>query len=179
MKCNNEQPRCINCAAFDQECVYAQSSNKKRRPSSENRVSQLEEQNRSLRLRLAGSSSGPSGHHVQQTHQDAAPVTQAHPSNDFLSRPSPATTPLSWAGGDRPAEGRERRPSNKKQSRFLGLTSASILEDTPENFGEDQGYLASFSTGPCPADSERLSQRLETEAAKQRACLDLLNSPCS
>ena len=66
----------------------------------------------------------------------------------------------------------------KNQSRLLGLTSASVLEDTPGNFGEDQEYLAHFSTGSFPIDSEQLSQRLETEAAKQRACSLLLNWPC-
>lgn len=61
------------------------------------------------------------------------------------------------------------RPYMESQSPFLGLTSASVLEDTPGNFGEDQDNLAHFSTGFFSTDSGLLSQRLETEAAKQRA----------
>lgn len=114
---------------------------------------------------------------MQQTQQYATQNSEADPSTNALSRPSSTTTPLSWTGGDWPAEGGGRQPSKKNQSRFLGLTSASVLEDTPGNFGEDQEYLAHFSTGSFPVDSEQLSQRLETEAAKQRACSPLLNSP--
>ena len=54
------------------------------------------------------------------------------------------------------------------QSRFLGLTSVSVLEDTPGSFGDDQDYPANSSTGSFPADPGLLSQRLEREAAKQR-----------
>ena len=106
---------------------------------------------------------------MQQTHQDAAPNNQADPSSNFLSQPSSATTPLGWTGGDWPAEGGGRLPSKKNQSRNLGLTSASVQADTSGNFGEDQGYIAPFSKGSFSVDSEHLSQRLEIEAAKQRA----------
>lgn len=60
------------------------------------------------------------------------------------------------------------RPSAQNQSPFFGLTSASVLEDTPGNFGEGQDNLAQFSAGSFPTDSGLVSQRLETEAAKQR-----------
>ena len=60
------------------------------------------------------------------------------------------------------------QPYMENQSPFLGLTSASVLEDTPGNFAQDQDNLAHFSTGSFPTDSGLLSQRLETEAAKQR-----------
>ena len=114
---------------------------------------------------------------MQQTHQDAAQLEQADPSSNFPSRPSSsATTPLNWTGGDWSAEAGGRRPSKKNQSNFLGLTSASVLEDTPGNFRADQDYLAHFSTESFPVDSEHLSQRLETEAAKQRACSPLYST---
>ena len=57
----------------------------------------------------------------------------------------------------------------ENQSPFLGLTSASVLEDTPGNFARDQDNLAHLSIGSFPTDSGSLSQKLETEAAKQRA----------
>ena len=60
------------------------------------------------------------------------------------------------------------RPYIENQSPFLGLTSASVLEDTPGSFGQDQANIAHFSTGSFSVDPGLLSQRLETEAAKQR-----------
>ena len=145
------------------DCPRATSTSQ---PPPESRLSQLEEENRSLRLRLAGSSSGPLGHDLQKTNQDALPVSQANPSSIFSSQPSSsvASTP-SWSG-DRLAEGGKGRPSEKTHSALFGLTSASVLEDTPGNFGEAQAH---FPTGSFPAESKRLSQQLETEAAKQRA----------
>lgn len=128
----------------------------------------MEEENRSLRLRLEGSSSGPPGYYTQQKHQEAAQSTQADSSSNLLSRAtSSATTPLSWTGDDLPAEGGGGPPS--KHNQLLGLTSASILEDMLGKLGEDQDDLAHSSTGSFPIDSEHLSQRLEAEAAKQRA----------
>lgn len=140
-----------------------------RQPPSDSRVSQLEEENRSLRLRLAGSSSGPSGHDMDQTNQDAIQCTQAEPSSISSAQPTSSTNIFSSWSGDWLAEGGGERPPKKRQSPFLGLTSASVLEDTPGNFGEDQDNLDHFSTSPFPADSGHVSQRLETEAAKQRA----------
>ena len=54
MKCNNESPKCSNCATHGQACTYARES-KKPRPSNE-RISRLEEENRQLQACLAGSS---------------------------------------------------------------------------------------------------------------------------
>ena len=148
------------------DCLRAAST---RQSSSDSRISQLEEENRSLRQRLAGSGSGPSGHNTQPRHQDATQATQLDLSTSFPSQPSSsAGTPPSWSGDWLPEEGR-RRASMKGQSRFMGLTSASVMEDTPGNFGEDQGNLAPFSMTSLPVESGLLSQRLETEAAKQRA----------
>ena len=145
-----------------------------RQTSTSRRLSHLEEENRSLRQRLAGGSSGPSGHNMLQTHQDATQHTEADASSTGQGQSSSgqsssaATTPPSWSGDW--LGGRERtQPYMGTQSPFLGLTSASVLEDTPGNFAQDQDNLAHFSTGPLPTDPGLLSQRLETEAAKQRA----------
>ena len=141
-----------------------------RRTSSNSRLSHLEEENRSLRQRLAGgSSSGPSGHNMLQTHQDTTQHTGADTSSTGHGQSSSAaTTPPSWSSDW--LGGREKmRPYMGNQSPLLGLTSASVLEDTPSHFAQDQDNLAHFSTGSFPTDSGLLSQRLETEAAKQRA----------
>ena len=138
-----------------------------RQPSSERRLSQLEDENRNLRLRLAGSSSsGPSGHNMQQARQDIAQSTQADSSSMFSSLPSSsATTPPSWSGDSLAEEAKRHRST---RSRLHGLTSASVLEDTLGNFGDDQDNPSPFSASSFSADSALLSQRLETEAAKQR-----------
>ena len=141
-----------------------------RQTSTNRRLSHLEEENRSLRQRLAGGSSGPSGHNMLQTHHDATQHTEADASSTGHGQSSSAsTTPPSWSGDW--LGGRERmQPYMENQSPFLGLTSASVLEDTPGNSAQDQDNLAHFSAGSFPTDSGLLSQRLETEAAKQRAC---------
>ena len=140
-----------------------------RQPSSDSRLSHLEEENRSLRLRLASGSSGPSGHNMQQTHQDAAQHTEADASSAGQSRSSSsARSPPTWSG-DWLGVRERMRPYTETQSPFHGLTSASVLEDTPGNFGEDQDNLAHFSPGSFSTDSGLLSQKLEIEAAKQRA----------
>ena len=139
------------------------------RPSSDNRMSQLTEENRSLRLRLADSSSGPLGQNVQQTYQDAAQIPQAGSSSVPSRRQSSsATSPHSW-GSDGPADGESERPSMEGQSRIFDLTSASVLEDAPGKFRESQNNFGLSFAGSFPTDSGLSSQHLETEAAKQRA----------
>lgn len=43
------------------------------------------------------------------------------------------------------------------------------MEDAPGKFGEDQDSLTQYLTTSVTADAGILSQRLETEAARQRA----------
>ncbi|KZF23092.1 hypothetical protein L228DRAFT_143329 [Xylona heveae TC161] len=72
MKCSNERPRCMNCIAYEQECVFVEAP-KKSRPSKA-RILHLEEENRKLQARLASTASTPSSDESQSVKGEGSNV---------------------------------------------------------------------------------------------------------
>ena len=76
------------------------------------------------------------------------------------SAPSPPSTAGSWQG----TAGGSRQLA-KADPKYFGLTSASVLEDAPENLYD---HASDPLKTPNIMDAELSSKRLEEEAAEQR-----------
>ena len=137
---------------------------KSSRAVTDDRLSRLEEENRNLRVRLANTSSPiPSQQQQPSLKQDLAQTPRgSHSRSNASSMTSSSVPSPPSAGEDWQAIAQEEERIGNVESTSLGLTSASVLEDTPLD--------SAASTAPplVLQNSALSSQRLEGQAAEQR-----------
>ena len=137
------------------------------RPS-DAQLTQLEEENQTLRLRLAHTSSTSSEPSRKSSFSNATskPPNEHFPNEQpvgaLSSPPSSSTGDDEWRAGSRDLAG-----SVESTSAYMGLTSASVLEDTPGTANSVESDAPGSSSRPIFSTNEA-RQRLERAAAEQR-----------
>lgn len=127
-------------------------------------MSQLEDENRNLRIRLADTSSAAADLIDQTSHQDSANTMEGGQGHGAFSAVSNAAIPQPADKGTvRRGIAEDYGRPTENTSTNLNSTSTSVLEDT----SRISKYSSPFS-GPLGTDSGGLEKRLEAEAATQR-----------
>ena len=127
-------------------------------------MSQLEEENRNLRIRLADTRSPAVELIDQPSHQDCANRIESDQGHGVISVVSNAaiSKPAS-KGKDRRGIAEDYGRPMENASTNIGLTNVSASKDTPRI----SQYSGPFSR-PCATDFGDLEKRIEAEAANQR-----------
>lgn len=158
MKCNNELPKCSNCATHEQACTYTQGP-KKPRPSND-RISRLEEENRRLHASLASGS--------KSDHQDVQRGMRTTRSSDRKSPVDGSTHAVAQPGhtDDESTAKEDLSPSPVRadapnSTEFYGPSSVLFDEDAP-----NAGRIMELRGGEHPLESP--SAELMANATTQR-----------
>ena len=134
----------------------------------EDRVSQLEEENRDLRRRIATSSFEPTVQSSDASLDDSPQEVSGHSAQTEVLRRKSFAEHTTKPNTQLRSLSTLQQPSIPINSPYMGLTSASILEGTPETFTSQRHRLYTFRRGASPEKLEDSSKRLEAEAAQQR-----------